>query len=385
MKNFFLLLALLGTAFWGQAQKMQFGRLAFEIPNGFKAEKGKQELYIYNLQRQLCAVVYSNYTCAGNLEETQWQLWNQEIKFPNYAVGEMMNRYSLESGGAKGIRADYENRTDNGMVSKSAIVYESGGICDAVLAYSSDPETKYALDAFLKSIVFVAPPVAVTLSPLERSYQWYRALRGPHVSNSSIQVYQSQTSINFTGFYTPSQQHLQTLCDSLFYLRELPNLQTVLIGQSKMDDLAAYHIGTLRAIKELKTMSQGFPLSITNAGLQSLSNATTLEVLELQGLDVSGVTDAGFVHLAKLTNLKRLFVVRASRITIAGFEYLTTLKQLQELNLSYCLLTDADLPRLRAVLQQLPALRILYIQTTAMTPAATIQLRQEFPGITIYR
>jgi hypothetical protein len=385
MKHFLLLLTLLVSAFSGQAQKMQFGRLAFEIPNGFRVEKGKQELYIYNLQKQLCAVVYSNYVNAGNLEETQWQLWNQEIKFPNYTIGEMMNRYTLESGGAKGIRADYETRTDNGMVSKSAIVYESAGSCDAVLTYCSDIETKYALDAFLKSIVFVAPQAAVSLSALERSYQWYRALRGPDISNSSIQVYQSQTSINFTGFMAASQQHLQRLGDSLFYLRELPNLQMILIGQTRMDDAAAMNIGLLRSIKQVQTVSQGFGLPITNTGLQGLSNAVTLEILDLQGIDINGVTDAGLAHLAKLTNLRKLFFSRASRITIAGFEQLTPLKQLQELNLSFCILTDADLPRLRAVIQQLPALRILYIQSTAMTPEATLQLRQEFPHITIYR
>jgi hypothetical protein len=385
MKKLLFLFAALVSLLFANAQKMQFGRLVFEVPSGFRAEKSDNTLWIYNMQKQLCIVVYSFYPVKGNIEETHWQLWNSEEKFPNYAVGEMTNRYRIGEEGSNAIRADYESESENGRISKSVLVYDNGKTCEAIIAYSTDEETKYALGRFLKNIQFIISPPPVQLTPLERSFQWYRALRGPDVSNSSIQTYQSQTALNFTGFIAASQTHLQALGDSLFYLRELSNLQTLLIGQTRFDDAAAANIGTLTAIKHIQTVSQGFGVPITNNGLQSLSNAQTLEVIDLRGIDITGVTDAGLAHLARLTNLRKLIISRASRITINGFEQLTPLKQLQELDLSYCNLTDADLPRLTAVIQQLPALRTLFIQTTAMTPEATIQLRQTFPAVTIYR
>jgi len=114
-----------------------------------------------------------------------------------------------------------------------------------------------------------------------------------------------------------------------------------------------------------------------------LGNATALEVLNLQAVEFAGITDAGMAHLARLTNLKILTLSRATGITINGIEQLVTLQQLRERNLSYCALGDADIPRLTTVIQQLPALQKLFIQTSNITQAGADQLRQSFPNIII--
>jgi hypothetical protein len=155
------------------------------------------------------------------------------------------------------------------------------------------------------------------------------------------------------------------------------------IGQTRFTDAAAINIGTLKAIKHVQSINQGFPIPLTNAGLQGLGNATALEVLNLQAVDFAGITDAEMAHLARLTNLKILTLSRATGITINGIEQLVTLQQLRERNLSYCALGDADIPRLTTVMQQLPALQKLFIQTSNITQAGADQLRQSFPNIII--
>ncbi len=367
------------------AQKTQFGLLAFEVPVGFRTDKNNNTLYVYNTEKQLCAVIYSSYPLNGNMEETIWQLWNNKERFINYTTGEITNRYSIESGGAKGIRADYVGENENGRISKTVLAFESGGNCEAVIVFSVDDETKLSIDYFLKSIQFIAPRPPVQLTELQRSYNWYKALRGPDASNSSIQTYQSQTSINFTGFNAASQNHLQKLGDSLFYLRELPNLQTIYIGQTRLNDAAAMNIGLLPAIKNVQSIDQGLAMPITNAGFTGLSRAGSLEIIDLRAVEIPGATDASLSQLARLTRLKKLILSRATAVTISGFEQLTPLKQLQELNFSYAAVSDADVPRLISVLQQLPALRILFLQTTGITEAGASQIRQAFPQLTFYR
>lgn len=269
--NFLLCMMLCGIAF---AQNAQFGRLSFDMPAGFITEKNNHTLYLYDVQKQLCAVIYSSYEVGNDMEKSISQRWNAKENFPNYHIGEISRLYSTESAPAKSLRADYEG--ENGNISKTVIVYEYAKMGDAVITYTNDAETKYAISDFLKSLRFVAPKLPAQLSPLERSYNWYKTLRGPDASSASIQAYQSQTTINFTGFHAASQDHLQKLGDSLFYLRELPDLHMLFIGQTRLNDAAAANIGMLPAIKHVQSIDQGLAMPLGVAGLQGLSRASTL-------------------------------------------------------------------------------------------------------------
>lgn len=274
-----------------------------------------------------------------------------------------------------------ENQTE-GYSKKTIQLYQDENSCNAVIVFA-DKETNEQLQSFWKSLQII--PKAIPLTPLERSFNWYKALRGPDGSTASIQTYQSQTAINFTGFTVASQTHLQKLGDSLFHLRELPNLQMLLIGQTAFTDAAAMNIGLLPAIKQVQSIDQGFAIPITNSGFTGMSRAGTIEIIDLRAVDIPGATDASMAQLARLTRLRKLIVSRATAVTINGIENLSQLKQLQELNLSYSSISDADVPRLIAVIQQLPALRLLFLQTTGITESGASQIRQTFPLLTFYR
>ncbi len=386
MKQVMICLALLLTMLKSFAQERPYVQFNYVIPDSYETAYEADRILLYNQERKISVIIYSPYKTGNNIDESFMQLWNTPQKnIEGYFAGEVNRRNTSKINGYQMMEGAFEGEANGGIFIKTLRIYQDGNSCNAVITFT-DRETNKQLQSFWKSLEVIPKATeAAQVSPLERSYNWYRALRGPDVSNSSIQTYQSQTAINFTGFNTASQNHLQTLGDSLFYLRELPNLQMLFIGQTKFNDAAAINIGTLKAIKHVQSIDQGFPIPLTNYGLQGLSNATTLEILNLQAVDFAGISDAGMAQLARLINLKILTLSRATGITINGIEQLVTLKLLRELNLSYCALGDADIPRLTTVIQQLPALQKLFIQTTNVTQAGADQVRQSFPNIIIYR
>lgn len=384
MKNLFVCMVLITTILKSFAQERPYVQFNYTLPESFATSYENDRLLVFNEENKVCVIIYSPYKAGNNIGDNFMQLWNTPQKnIEGYLAGEVNKKSNAKINGYQVMSGDFEGESNGQTFINTLKLYQDGNICNAVLGFA-DNQTNEQLQPFWKSLAIKPKAAAaVQLSPPERSYNWYRALRGTDASNSSIQIYQSQTAINFTGFNTPSQNHLQTLGDSLFYLRELPNLQMLFIGQTRFTDAAAINIGTLKAIKHVQSMDQGFPIPLTNAGLQGLGNATALEVLNLQAVEFAGITDAGMAHLARLTNLKILTLSRATGITIRGIEQLVTLKQLRERNLSYCALSDTDIPRLTTVMQQLPALQKLFIQTSNITQAGADQLRQSFPNIII--
>lgn len=383
MKQVFICLALILTIQKAFTQERPYVQFNYVIPDSYETAYEADRILVYNQERKICVIIYSPYKTGSNIDENFIQLWNTPQKnIEGYFAGEVNRRNITKVNGYQMMEGAFEAETNSGIFIKTLRMYQDGNSCNAVITFA-DRETNEQLQSFWKSLQI--KPKAISLSPLERSYNWYKALRGPDASNSSIQTYQSQTSINFTGFVAASQNHLQNLGDSLFYLRELPNLQMLFIGQTRFNDAAALNIGTLRNIKHVQSIDQGFAIPLTNAGLQGLSNANNLEVIDLRSIDIPGVTDASMAHLAKLTKLTKLIISRAPSVTINGIEQLTTLKQLLELNLSFCTVSDADIPKLTAVIQQLPSLRLLFIQTTNVTEGGAALLRQTFPNLTVYR
>lgn len=94
----------------------------------------------------------------------------------------------------------------------------------------------------------------------------------------------------------------------------------------------------------------------------------------IRWLDVSGtgITDAGFAHMAAMTNLTRLHAERTA-ISDAALKWLTGLKNLEYLNLYGTGVSDAGLKHLEA----LPKLRNLFLWQTRVTPAAAKQFAAE--------
>jgi uncharacterized membrane protein len=92
----------------------------------------------------------------------------------------------------------------------------------------------------------------------------------------------------------------------------------------------------------------------------------------------TGITDAAFPAVAKMTNLTRLDVSRTAT-TDRGVLALASLAQLETLNLYDTRVTDAGLAPLAA----LPRLRRVYLWQTGVTPAGVERLRASKPKLEI--
>jgi len=97
---------------------------------------------------------------------------------------------------------------------------------------------------------------------------------------------------------------------------------------------------------------------ITDAGLQTLADLTSLQELNLCGTQV---TDDGLKVLTGLPNLQKLCLIDTF-VTDAGLKVLAGLPSLQELNLLGTLVTDAGLKALAGM-----KLKILVIPVEART------------------
>jgi Leucine-rich repeat (LRR) protein len=84
-----------------------------------------------------------------------------------------------------------------------------------------------------------------------------------------------------------------------------------------------------------------------------------------------------------MTQLKSLKLSRAAGITISGIEQLVTLQQLQNLDLSGCTITDADMPRLRALLLRMPRLQSINLTYCGLSQSATNDIRNLRQGFAI--
>ena len=89
-----------------------------------------------------------------------------------------------------------------------------------------------------------------------------------------------------------------------------PNLQSLTLHDTRIDDAGLTAVAACRALKRLQL--NGTP--ITDAGLVHVGGLTTLEDLNLTG---TRTTDAGLIHLKPLVRLKRL-AFNSTAISFAG-------------------------------------------------------------------
>ncbi len=110
---------------------------------------------------------------------------------------------------------------------------------------------------------------------------------------------------------------------------------------------------------------------IVDDDLVHLRGLDTLESLNLSGTDITG---AGLVHLADLTNLKKLSIgggyQKPSKVGDDGLAHLSNLSQLEQLVLSDTQITDEGL----AHLSGLTNLKSLYLFQTRITDAGLAHL-----------
>ncbi|MEC7839151.1 MAG: hypothetical protein VX777_03830, partial [Chlamydiota bacterium] len=152
-------------------------------------------------------------------------------------------------------------------------------------------------------------------------------------------------SVNLIGFKSVSNNHLKRISE------HLPELNQLLIRSAIITDAGLVHISKLTSLNSLDLSDCQ---QITDAGLEHLSKLTSLKSLDL--LFCTVITGAGLEHLSKLLSLKSLGLSLNGSITEAGLAHLSKLTSLELLVLSNSEeITDAGL----AHLSKLPLLESL--------------------------
>ena len=107
-------------------------------------------------------------------------------------------------------------------------------------------------------------------------------------------------------------------------LKAQGKLKKLVLTHTYITDAGLEHISNLTELIELDISYN----LITDSGLKHLSNLTKLKNLNISSYRI---TDAGLKHLSNLTKLKNLNI--SSNLTVAGFECLLHLENLNVLNL----------------------------------------------------
>ena len=177
----------------------------------------------------------------------------------------------------------------------------------------------------------------------------------------------------------------QVTDDGLAALQHLPNLEEISFeGLHKITSMSLHHLSKIPSLKklafyghsfygkqftdegliylkdfpQLKTLMLG-STNITDSGLQFFSNLKQLEDLDLYNTQI---TDAGIRHLVPLKSLRRLVLSKHAYnktkdlLTDKSVHYLAQLPNLEYLDLNYGCLTDLSAPEIA----KLPKLKFLH-------------------------
>ena len=177
----------------------------------------------------------------------------------------------------------------------------------------------------------------------------------------------------------------------LAHLGGFPRLEALLLKESQATNTGLAHVGKLKNLRKLYMWDAS---NVTDAGVAHLANCRRLEYLHLSesqmgdesarvlsqlprlsGLSLQGnnLTDAGLVHLGKVTPLRDLWIGcldnRRSRITDDGLAHLRNLTELDTLEAQNSQVTNAGLSHLTRIKK----LRWLILDSTSVTDAAELQ------------
>ena len=117
------------------------------------------------------------------------------------------------------------------------------------------------------------------------------------------------------------------------------NLKTLFLCRSKVSDAGLVHLERLTKLQELDLTDT----KVSDAGLVHLKGLTKLQSLRLRDTKVS---DAGLVHLKGLTKLQELDLTD-TKVSDAGLSHLKGFTELQSLNLCGTNVTNAGLSHLK--------------------------------------
>ena len=147
---------------------------------------------------------------------------------------------------------------------------------------------------------------------------------------------------------------------------------TWVLAATKITDAGLVHLKKLTALEELNIDRT----KLTGAGLVHLKGMTRLQILHLGATELN---DVGLTHLEGLLGL-RLLGLDQTRVTDAGLDHLAGLTNLVELHLKGTAVTDKGVAKLKAAL---PRCNILAdVKVPPPQPAATPQVVPPPPAST---
>lgn len=160
---------------------------------------------------------------------------------------------------------------------------------------------------------------------------------------------------------------LKELCD------HLPNLESLSLAHAKFTDAGAVHLAKLTKLK-------GFEIGTSNATPAALQH---LQQLPLESLQLGEGFDKpeSLPMIAGITSLKRLTLTNCKEISDDDLRLLTTMKQLESLELGSPVLPDERLP----VLQGFAFLKELKIidRKTGYPAATQAKIQALLPGVAV--
>lgn len=159
---------------------------------------------------------------------------------------------------------------------------------------------------------------------------------------------------------------LSTTDETLVHVAKLTSLKKLDLTMARfVTDEGARHLASLTNLEELKL----FASSIGDPGQAYLRNLTQLKWLSLSGKG----TEYGLRHISNLTRLENLSIGFGVGypVTTVGLEHLKQMKELQELRLDGCEVSDDGL---RMIAESFPKLESLQLQDGTMTNAGIAHL-----------
>jgi RNA polymerase sigma factor (sigma-70 family) len=165
----------------------------------------------------------------------------------------------------------------------------------------------------------------------------------------------------------------KTTDDDLKLLNDVPNLKALDLGNSQVTDAGLRHLAKSKGLVDLRL---GDSRKITDAGLKEIAPLTSLEQLHLTN---TGITEGGLRQLAGMKKLTYL-CVGDYPIRAGGVAHLAKLSNLKCLFLQRCQLTDEDLLALRT----LTNLTQLHVDgNDRLTPAGIARLQKVLPNLRV--
>jgi Leucine-rich repeat (LRR) protein len=168
---------------------------------------------------------------------------------------------------------------------------------------------------------------------------------------------------------------------TLAFLSNVPSLESLDIGYGQVTDVGLAQL-TAPNLKELAIGGN----KLTDNGIQALRRMTALISLDLSGAQRTdsglwsiSLTEPGLESISMLQDLRH-FRLNGTAVTDLGLEKLKGLSHLERLDLQSCArITDGAV----AVIESLPALRVVDVTATKMTENGIAALRKAEPKLTV--